>query len=56
MSVVGTWAIVVTDELGQHIARRYETLTAVQRARARDGEAWAVVAEVLDDDTEQEAA
>lgn len=49
MTVVGTWSIVVTDELGQFIARRYEKLTAEQRERARAGEAWAVVREVLEE-------
>lgn len=50
--VIGLWSIVVTDELGQVVARRYEPLTGELREQARTGDPWAVVRAVLDDERE----
>lgn len=43
----------ITDEIGQTVGRRYVRPTDAQRERARDGEVWPVVRELLDGEPEE---
>lgn len=55
MSVFGTWAVWVTDEIGQTVLHDYVTLTAEQRERARSSEygVWQVLEELANEPVEE---